>query len=268
MRPLGSSLVVSATLHVVAVTGVVVAITGAAAPVPSIKEPNPAAPRINITRLVFIATPGPGGGGGGGGNKQKEPIRRAEAPGRDELTLQVRQPVVITLQPVAAPVDAIAPVVLDAKPLASGTVLQSGLPVGGVPTGTSLGPGSGGGVGDGVGTGIGSGTGPGIGPGSGGGTGGGVYRPGGGVSAPRLLYQVRPTYTEDALVRKIQGSVELELVVTREGSPVQIRVRRSLDPGLDNEAIKAVKQWRFAPGQLGKAPVDVWVVVILDFTIR
>ena len=78
-------------------------------------------------------------------------------------------------------------IVLDAQPLAAGLFDQIGLPSGGVLTGTSTGAGSGGGVGTGSGTGTGSGRGPGFGPGSGGGTGGGIYRPGGAVSAPRLI---------------------------------------------------------------------------------
>lgn len=268
MRRFGRSFLVSAAVHLVAVAAFVFAVAMAPPPLPAVKDATGAPRPINLPRLVFLATPGPGGGGGGGGNRQPEPIRRAEAPGHDQLTLQVQRPVVVAIQPAAAPAEPIAPIVLDAKPLASGTLLQAGLPSGGVPTGASQGPGSGGGVGEGVGTGIGPGRGPGLGPGTGGGTGGGVYRPGSGVSAPRPILQPRPSYTSDALAHKIQGSVELELVVTRDGLPSQIRVRRSLDPGLDLEAIKAVKQWRFAPGRLGTQPVDVWVIVVLDFTIR
>lgn len=267
-RRFGRSLIVSAIAHVVIVTLVAVAIMRAPVPVPAVKDTVQAISKpADIPRLVFLATPGPGGGGGGGGNRQKEPIRRAEAPGHDELTLQVRRPIVIADTP-APPVAPAQAVVLDATPMASGTMLQPGLPSGGVSTGTSLGPGTGGGVGEGVGTGIGSGTGPGVGPGSGGGTGGGVYRIGSGVTAPQILRQVKPTYTTDALARKIQGSVELELVVTRTGLPTQIKIRHSLDAGLDAEAVKAVEQWRFVPGRLAQTPVDVWVVVILDFTIR
>ena len=158
---------------------------------------------------------------------------------------------------------------LDAKPLASGIFEQIGLPAGGVLSSTSTGPGSGGGVGSGEGSGIGSGRGPGLGPGSGGGTGGGVYRPGGSVTAPRVVTEVKPTYTTDALRYRIQGTVVLELIVTRDGHPSDIHVARSLDPhGLDEQAIAAVAQWRFEPGRLAGAPVDVLVTVMVDFWIR
>ena len=79
--------------------------------------------------------------------------------------------------------------------------------------------------------------------------------------------QVPPKYTEDALLRKIQGTVVLELVVTKEGRPADVRVRRSLDPGgLDERAVAAVNDWRFEPGRLAGRPVDVLVTVYLDFT--
>jgi len=159
-------------------------------------------------------------------------------------------------------------VVLDARSLASGDSEQAGLPVGGVSFGTSLGPGSGGGVGSGHGTGIGPGEGPGIGPGSGGGFGGGAYKVGSGVTAPRLLVEKTPRYTADALERRIQGTVSLAVVVARDGRPVRIHVVRSLDDGLDREAIAALREWRFAPGMLAGSPVDVEVVVLIDFWIR
>ena len=124
-------------------------------------------------------------------------------------------------------------------------------------------------MGTGDGTGIGSGSGPGIGPGSGGGAGGGVYRPDGTVSPPRVIRQVKPTYTSAALLEKIQGTVVMELVVARDGRPTQIRVVRSLDPlGLDGQAILAVSQWRFEPGRLAGNPVDVLVTVAMDFWIQ
>jgi TonB family protein len=166
--------------------------------------------------------------------------------------------------------DAVLPeMALDARPLASGNAVQIGLPVGGVSYGTSTGPGSGGGVGTGIGTGMGAGRGPGIGAGSGGGTGGGVYRSGGSVTAPRLLAQIRPSYTSEALGQKIQGSVWLELVVTRDGRVEQVRVVRSLDPGgLDAQAITAVRRWQFEPGRLAGTPVDVVVTVVMDFSIQ
>jgi protein TonB len=261
-------LAIAGVLHLLAATLILVALpavpgrTAAGEPVP--------APAIHVVlppRLVFVPNGPSGGGGGGGGNRQAGPLRHAEGVGHDAVTVRAakRPP---TPGPLAREAD-FPPIVLDALPLASGTSNQIGLPIGGVSYGTSTGPGSGGGVGTGTGTGIGSGRGPGIGPGSGGGFGGGAYRPGGAVTAPRLISQVKPRYTSNALDRRIQGSVWLELIVTREGRVGEVRVARSLDPGgLDEQAINAVRQWQFEPGRLAGTPADVLVTVVMDFSIR
>jgi protein TonB len=230
-------------------------------------------PCVDTSRIVFLATdPRPGSGGGGGGNREPGPIRRAEGVGPDAITLRTSKPRALPATPprtLPDNVPSVPSIVLDAAPLASGTFEQVGLPQMAAPGATSTGAGSGGGVGTGAGTGIGAGRGSGLGRGSGGGTGGGVFRPGGAVSAPRVITEVKPKYTNGALLRRIQGTVELEVVVTRDGLPSQIRVLRSLDPGgLDVEAVAAVEQWRFAPGRVAGEPVDVLVVILLDFWIR
>ena len=231
----------------------------------------------HLRHIVFRAPELPrlGGGGGGAGNQQPGPIRRAQGGGSDRITLRVRKEprptarVTTASAPAVEDVPPLPSIVLEAKPLATGLFDQIGLPTGGVMSGTSTGPGSSGGVGTGIGTGIGSGRGPGLGPGSGGGTGGGVYRPGGAVSGPRLITAVKPKYTDEALRARIQGTVVLEAIVTGDGCASQIRIVRSLDRGgLDEEAAAAVAQWRFEPGRLAGAPVDVLVTIMLDFSIR
>ena len=261
-----SPLVASVTTHAAIVALLAVALIEATSPI------GATAPRENAAfpaaRIVFLLpSRGPGGGGGGGGNRQPTPIRRAQRVGTDPVTVSVARPLTVVDRPVNDPAPA-QPLALDAKLLASGVAEVIGA-LEGVSVGFSQGPGSGGGVGDGVGTGLGPGRGPGLGPGTGGGTGGGVYQPGGGVTAPTLISQVRPSYTSDALRYRTQGTVVLEVVVRRDGIPSDIRVLRSLDRGgLDEQAIAAVQQWRFNPGRLGGTPVDVLVTVVLDFSIR
>jgi TonB family protein len=268
-------LVASIALHV---SFVAVAASIAIAPAPGIESHRAGSTADQqVQHVVFIAPERPrlGGGGGGGGNQQAGPIRRAQGVGKDSITLRVRKepPPTIAVPATAASAVENAPplpaIVIDAKPMVSGVFNQIGLPFDGVMSGASLGPGSGGGVGTGTGTGVGSGRGPGLGPGSGGGTGGGVYRAGGAVSEPRLIKEVKPRYTEGALRRVVQGTVVLEAIITADGCASEIRVVRSLDRGgLDEEAVAAVAQWRFAPGRLAGAPVAVLVTIMLDFSIR
>ena len=89
------------------------------------------------------------------------------------------------------------------------------------------------------------------------------------MTIPRVLKEVKPQYTADAMRAKIQGSVVLECVVQTDGTVGDVRVIRSLDTtyGLDQEAIKAAKQWKFAPGTRNGEPVPVMVSIELTFTL-
>lgn len=225
------------------------------------------------TRLVFLALPGPGGGGGGGGTRDPLPPPRAErrgterldspVPARSEtpLPMPVELPEPSTPEPLP---EVQAPVVLSA---ANDVDVDGELDGAGTDV-SSRGPGSDSGVGSGEGEGVGEGDGSGIGDGSGGGTGGGPYRPGSGITPPALLREVKPDYSDEARRRGITGEVLMEIVVERDGTVGDVRVLRGLGFGLDERAVAAVRQWRFAPATRGSQPVDVLVEVAMEFTLR
>jgi TonB family protein len=222
-------------------------------------------------RIVWLNEPGPGGGGGGGGNQMKEPPRAAELPGKDKITVPVEKPPAPTPTPPKEEPELIAQLNIPAQTLGADTESLPGAieaPPG--PPVLSQGTGTGGGAGTGTGSGIGSGTGSGLGAGTGGGSGGGAFRPGNGVTVPRVLQEVKPSYTSDAMRAKVQGTVLIECVVRQDGSVTDVRVVRSLDPtfGLDQEAVKAARQWRFLPGTRFGEPVPVLVTIELTFTLR
>jgi TonB family protein len=222
--------------------------------------------------IIWLQSPGPGGGGGGGGNRQPDPPRRAELKGNDPISVPVAKPAPVKPEPpkpevVTPKAEMTIPAVQTAASVQELPGVISSVPG---PVTSSQGSGSGGGAGTGTGTGIGPGQGSGYGPGSGGGTGGGVFRPGNGVTSPRLIKEVKPNYTGDAMRAKIQGEVTLEAVVMPDGSVGQVQITRSLDSvfGLDQEAIRTVKQWRFAPGMRQGVPVPVLVEIAMTFTLR
>lgn len=70
----------------------------------------------------------------------------------------------------------------------------------------------------------------------------GVYRVGGDVSPPKPTHAPDPQYSQEALNAHYQGTVVLWLVVDEQGLPQKIKVQRPLGMGLDEEAVKAVKQ--------------------------
>jgi periplasmic protein TonB len=212
--------------------------------------------------IVWLAEPGPGGGGGGG-NTQPEPPKAAELPGKEKITVPAVKPPEPTPEPVKEEPPPLEPQMnIPAQTMAAATATAPGVIDSGAASSTSTGSGTG--------TGAGSGQGSGLGEGTGGGTGGGVFRIGSGVESPRLLRSVRPNYTSEAMRAKVQGVVRLEGVVLPDGSVGDVRVLRSLDNvfGLDEEAIKAAKQFRFAPGTRFGQPVAVLVSFEIEFTLR
>jgi TonB family protein len=96
---------------------------------------------------------------------------------------------------------------------------------------------------------------------------GAPYSPGdGGVKAPVVIREVRPSYTQEARQAQLSGTVVLSCVVGIEGTVTDATVTRSLDPGLDEQAIIAARQWRFQPGTKDGKPVPVQVTIELTFT--
>lgn len=228
---------------------------------------------IRLPGLVFMVEPGPGGGGGGGGNLSPDPPSVLKIEGEDLATVAIdiededkfvfeeeieveeieeEDPLEEELEDeteVKAPIVAQAPDDVDAEgELEMPEQLLA-----------SAGPRSGNGHGEGVG--------PGLGEGEGGGFGGGAYRIGTGIVPPQLRRQVRPQYTDEALARKIQGTVVLEVVILKTGQVGPVRILRSLDRGLDLKAIEAVRQWQFKPGMFKSQAVDVIAEITVDFTL-
>jgi TonB family protein len=85
-----------------------------------------------------------------------------------------------------------------------------------------------------------------------------------------VIRDVRPQYTPEAMRQQIAGQVELEALVGTDGLVDEVRVTKSLDAelGLDREAVKAAKEWRFAPATVEGAPVPIVVTLVLTFTTR
>lgn len=209
--------------------------------------------------ITWIASPGPGGGGGGGGTRTPDPPRKAAIVPPKARVFTPPKPEVAPkpLPQMNIPaVTAVAELPGAMSQFPEATVAQ--------------GSGSGGGGGTGTGTGVGPGSGSGYGDGTGGGTGGGVYREGNGVTSPRLIREFKPGYTSEAMRARIQGVVTMEAVVLPDGSVGTVQITKSLDStfGLDKEAIKTVKQWRFEPGRRLGQPVPVLILIEMSFTLR
>ena len=94
--------------------------------------------------------------------------------------------------------------------------------------------------------------------------------PGKNVTLPSVVREVKPDYTAEAKAAGIQGTVTLKVVVKDDGTVGDIQVTQSLDTkyGLDEQAIKAAKQWVFKPGMKDGKPVAVQIHIELTFTLK
>lgn len=87
------------------------------------------------------------------------------------------------------------------------------------------------------------------------------------ATAPRAVSKENPTYSEKARRAHLEGVVTLGLEVDDKGNTRDIRVVKSVGGGLDEEAIKAVKRWKFESGTYEGKPVSVRLNVEVSFRL-
>jgi periplasmic protein TonB len=97
-----------------------------------------------------------------------------------------------------------------------------------------------------------------------------VYRQGNGVSTPKVVKDVKPQYTSEAMRHKITGAVVLDAVVKSDGTVGEVTVAKSLDReyGLDDQCVRALKQWTFEPGMKDGKAVAVRIDVTMTFAMN
>src|ERR1700722_14390718 len=94
-----------------------------------------------------------------------------------------------------------------------------------------------------------------------------IYKIGPGIVPPKLLEKSEPQYTEQARKAKLEGKVVLTIVVGTDQIAHDIKVTKSLDPGLDANAIASIKAWRFQPGTKNGKPVSVRANVEVNYRL-
>jgi TonB family protein len=92
-------------------------------------------------------------------------------------------------------------------------------------------------------------------------------RPGGNIKDPRKIVDARPIYPTIAIAARAEGVVTLEAIISRDGDVTDAKVVMS-QPLLDRAALDAVKQWKFTPTTLNGVPVEVHMMVRVNFTLH
>jgi protein TonB len=190
---------------------------------------------------------------GGGGQRGLTPVSHGALP-----KLELEPLAAPKIPPLQTPMLAIEPSVDMQKDLKMAAAPDLGVPNSPVVSSS---------MGDGRGGWLGPGNGNGVGLGSDGNIGGGARRVGGGVSAPEVLYQPEPEFSEEARKAKLSGNVVVYLWVDEHGNPTHVRVVRGIGMGLDEKAAEAVWQYRFKPAMSNGKPVTVEMFVDVVFQI-
>jgi TonB family protein len=89
-----------------------------------------------------------------------------------------------------------------------------------------------------------------------------------GVSSPSCIYCPNPSYTDPAREAKFNGNVLLRVTVSELGRTTDVRVARGLPFGLNESAIKSVRDWQFKPATREGQPVPCMVMIEATFRVR
>jgi len=88
------------------------------------------------------------------------------------------------------------------------------------------------------------------------------------VTPPVPIDTPDPEYTREARKARIEGVVQLFIVVDEKGKARDIKVSGSLRPDLDQKAIEAVTHWRFKPATKNGHPIPVHMSVEITFKLH
>ena len=94
-----------------------------------------------------------------------------------------------------------------------------------------------------------------------------IYKVGDGISAPVLLVNSDVEYTDEARQAKYNGICTLSVIIDAQGMPQNIQVKQPVDYGMTENAIKALRHFRFKPAIKNGEPVPVEINFILNFNI-
>lgn len=89
---------------------------------------------------------------------------------------------------------------------------------------------------------------------------------GGRIAMPHRLVHAQPVYPAIARTGRVQGTVEVSIVVDAAGNVDQAKVVRSI-PQLDGAALEAVRKWKYSPTIVNGVAVPVTMVVHVTFAL-
>jgi periplasmic protein TonB len=87
-------------------------------------------------------------------------------------------------------------------------------------------------------------------------------------SNPQVISKIEPDYTPEAREARIQGIVALDVEIKSDGNVGDVKVKQSLDKGLDENAVTALRQWKFKPAVRNGAPVTSVATIEVRYALK
>jgi periplasmic protein TonB len=246
----------SVAIHVVALALIIGPMMGEFA-APSVTKPREAPVAINLSRYNLVAPPAKKNGTGGGGQHDNAPVGHGQLPQFQKMQLAAPK-----AHPLVNRELAVTPALLGDSSITPPNIAATmwGNPLSNLLS-DSMGRGNGNGLGDGNGDGAGGGDKYGYGK-------DGVPAGTRGYGNPACLYCPNAQFSDEAVKAKYQGVVLVAAVITPDGRATNVRVVKGLGLGLDENAVAAVRTWRFRPatGPDGK-PAAVLQTIEVEFRL-
>ena len=85
------------------------------------------------------------------------------------------------------------------------------------------------------------------------------------LSGPEPVRKVDPKYPPELRSKRVEGEVVLYAVIRKDGTVDSIQLVNGVDPILDENAMQALAQWKFRPGERQGEPVDLEAIVRIPF---
>ena len=92
-------------------------------------------------------------------------------------------------------------------------------------------------------------------------------RVGGEFQQAKLIHKVNPTYPPSAKAAGVQGTVRLDVTISKDGVPEDFQVISSPSDDLTQSAIEGVRHWRYSTTLLNGKPVAVVAEVVVNYTL-
>jgi protein TonB len=85
---------------------------------------------------------------------------------------------------------------------------------------------------------------------------------------PKLVRDVKPNYSRNAMASKTQGNINYEAIVLTDGTVGAVRLTSLLHPELEHAGLEAIRQWKFTPARRGGSVIPLIVEIEMSFMLR